>query len=140
VRRDGYDFDALWDDELASAREKKIMDLFPEETELFSFEVKRAAGFGKGGEKNFEGTVTRLQMEGYLCICDFRQRVNKRGEAYGWDIAVYARPERKWGYAWCCSAYGEAPRVSAERILGKLRSCWGDADERSLLRVIGGRA
>ena len=27
-RRDGYDFDALWDDEKASRRQKKIMDLF----------------------------------------------------------------------------------------------------------------
>ena len=26
-RRDGYDFDALWDDEKASFRQKKIMDL-----------------------------------------------------------------------------------------------------------------
>ena len=29
-RRDGYDFDALWDDEKASRRQKKIMDLFTE--------------------------------------------------------------------------------------------------------------
>ena len=29
-RRDGYDFDALWDDEKASIRQKKIMDLFEE--------------------------------------------------------------------------------------------------------------
>ena len=27
-RRDGYDFDARWDDELASYRQKRIMDLF----------------------------------------------------------------------------------------------------------------
>ena len=30
-RRDGYDFDARWDDELAGIRSKKIMDLFAEE-------------------------------------------------------------------------------------------------------------
>ncbi len=56
-RRDGYDFDALWDDEKASIRQKKIMDLFEEEDGLYSFEVKQKAGFGKGGEKNFEETV-----------------------------------------------------------------------------------
>ena len=58
-RRDGYDFDALWEDEKASMRQKKIMDLFAEENadaELYSFEVKQNAGFGKEGEKNFEGT------------------------------------------------------------------------------------
>ena len=30
-RRDGYDFDALWDDEKASIRQKKIMDFYLEE-------------------------------------------------------------------------------------------------------------
>lgn len=73
-RRDGYDFDALWDDEKASRRQKKIMDLFAEESaELLSTEVREQAGFGKGGEKNFEGTIADLERQTYLCICDFRQ-------------------------------------------------------------------
>jgi hypothetical protein len=71
-RREGYDFDALWDDEKASLRQKKIMDLFEKENELYSFEVKKKAGFGKGGEKNFEGTMAKLQMQTYLCVRDFR--------------------------------------------------------------------
>ncbi len=51
-RRDGYDFDALWDDEKASIKQKKIMDRFAEkntEEELYFLEVKQNAGFGKGG-------------------------------------------------------------------------------------------
>ena len=65
-RRDGYDFDALWDDEKASRRQKKIMDLFAQENanaEYYSSEVKQKAGFGKDGEKGFEGTITDLQMQ-----------------------------------------------------------------------------
>ncbi len=61
-RRDGYDFDSRWEDERATMRQKRIMDRFLEREEWFSFELKRQAGFGKGGEKNFEGTVTDLQM------------------------------------------------------------------------------
>lgn len=79
-RRDGYDFDARWADELASRRQKKIMDLFMGENsdqELFSNAVKEQAGFGKGGEKNFEGTLTSLEMETYLVCRDFQQRKNK---------------------------------------------------------------
>ena len=63
-RRDGYDFDALWDDRKASIRQKKMMDLFAEENEdaeLYSSEIKQNAGFGKEGEKGFEGTITNLQ-------------------------------------------------------------------------------
>ncbi|MDD2355989.1 MAG: hypothetical protein PHS72_08035, partial [Lachnospiraceae bacterium] len=77
-RRDGYDFDARWDEELAGNRQKKIMDLFDDETELYSNEAKHRAGFGKNWEKNFDGILTELEMQMYLTDCDFRQRQNKR--------------------------------------------------------------
>ena len=77
-RRDGYDFDSRWDEELASIRCKRVMDQFENRPELFSFELKRLAGFGKEGEKNFDGTVTDLQMQSYLLIRDFRRRINKK--------------------------------------------------------------
>lgn len=40
------------------------MDLFAEENEdaeLYSNEIKQNAGFGKEGEKGYEGTITNLQ-------------------------------------------------------------------------------
>lgn len=46
-RRDGYDFDSRWDEELASIRCKRVVDQFENRPELFSFELKRLAGFGK---------------------------------------------------------------------------------------------
>ena len=52
-RRDGYDFDALWDDGKASRRQKKIMDLFAEENEdaeLYSNEINQNALFCSEGE------------------------------------------------------------------------------------------
>lgn len=50
-RRDGYDFDSRWDDALASLRQKRIMDQFTTHDELYSFELKGLAGFGKGGRE-----------------------------------------------------------------------------------------
>lgn len=96
-RRDGYDFDARWDDEKASIRAKRLMDCFAGGEEHFSFELKELALFGKGGFPNFEGSVTELQMQCYLTVSDFRQRRNKHGEPYGWSIAVYDTPEALWG-------------------------------------------
>jgi hypothetical protein len=122
-RRDGYDFEALWDDEKASIRQKKIMDLFVNDNsdaELYSFEVKHKAGFGKDGEKGFEGTITSLQMQLYLCLCDFRKRKNKKGDEYGWPIAVYSTPEHIWGYDYVTSAYKEEPSDSRRRILERM--------------------
>ena len=78
-RRDGYDFDARWEDELANIRHKKIMDCFPGEEEYMGLELKRKCGFGKDGYKNFEGMITELQMQTYLIVRDFRRKRNKRG-------------------------------------------------------------
>ena len=129
-RRDGYDFDALWDDGKASFRQKRIMDQFGGDTELFSNELKLRAGYGKGGEPNFEGMVTGLQMDLYLCVRDFRQRLNKAGQPYGWAIAVFCTPEHLWGYDKITSAYREAPAVSRARIHERMRTLYpGVTDE-----------
>jgi hypothetical protein len=129
-RREGYDFDALWDDEKASRRQKKIMDLFEEEDEIYSNEIKARAGFGKGGEKGFEGTLTSLQMKTYLCVKDFRQRRNKKGEFYGWPIAIYTKPESIWGYEHVTSRYSESPEASGEAIRQHIRDVYPIADRR----------
>ena len=136
-RRDGYDFDALWGDELASHRQKKIMDLFAAGQEYCSPELKRRAGFGRGGEKNFEGTITGLQTQAYLCISGFHRRQNKEGEEYGWHIAAYSMPESLWGYDYIAAAYEEAPARSWQRIREHIRRLFPRADERAIMKVMG---
>lgn len=138
-RRDGYDFDALWDDEKASIRQKKIMDLYGEEAthaEYFSYEIKDKAGFGKGGEKNFEGTITDLQMELYLCVKEFRRKKNKKGEEYGWNIAIYATPEHIFGRELVTSKYSEDGEKSKNTILKYLQDIYPIATEKQILKII----
>lgn len=136
-RRDGYDFDSRWDEGLVSLRKKHVMDQFALKDELYAFELKRLAGFGKGGEKNFEGTVTDLQMGGYLLIRDFRQRLNKKGQPYGWPISVYATPEALWGYEYIASAYAEEPAQSKAWIYQQVRKNFPAATEAALHTVLG---
>ena len=139
-RRDGYDFDARWDDELASVRSRKIMDLFSgdqSDRELYSFEVKKLAGFGLGGEKNFEGEISRLQMKMYLCVRDFRRRKNKNGDEYGWGIAIYCLPEHIFGDAFVKSEYKDDPKESARKIICRLKDLYPDATERQIVRSLG---
>lgn len=139
-RRSGYDFDARWDDELASIRQKKIMDLFMEpleDNELFSYELKEKAGFSKGGEKNFEGTLTSLEMMTYLVCRDFRQRKNKRGEAYGWSIAILCTPEHLFGQETVCAEYHRDPKESLEEILAQIRKFYPEALPEQILRTVG---
>ena len=127
-RRNGYDYDALYEDGLASYRSKKIMDVFglDEEacgSELMTPEIKVKAGFtGENGERNYEGAITDLQMQTYLIICDFRRRTNRFGQEYGWHIAVLETPETKWGYRFIASGYEEKPEESLERIVSRVKA------------------
>lgn len=152
-RRNGYDFDALYDDGKAGYREKLLMDLFvPSGTdmwnvktqelekhgcsaELYTYEMKEKAGFGKGGEKNFEGVLTRLQMQTYLVAKDFRPRLNKKGEEYGWPVAVMAPPEYLWGYKHVTGRYKESPEESFAKIAKHIGKHF-DADEKAVRRII----
>ncbi len=146
-RRNGYDFDARWEDGRASAREKKIMDFFlAEDTkgnslfmnqQVLSTDLKRMAGFGKEGEKNFPGIVTQLQMETYLVISEFRRRRNRRGIAYGMPVSILLPPESIWGYDAVTAAYSEEPRASWKRIFDRVRELYPHADAKEILRLIG---
>ena len=136
-RRDGYDFDSRWDEGLASMRQKRIMDQFAPGEERYSFQLKTLAGFSKGGEKNFEGTVTDLQMYGYLLIRDFRQRLNKKGQPYGWPIAVYTTPETLWGYDHISAAYSAEPEYSRGLIWEQMQKNFPAATEKTLQMVLG---
>jgi hypothetical protein len=136
-RRDGYDFDSRWDEGLASVRSKRVMDSFSIQAEYYSFELKRIAGFGKDGEKNFEGTVTDLQMQTYLVIRDFRRRINKKGGEYGWPVSVYTTPESLWGYDHISSAYSINPQQSQQKLYDQLRQHFPDADDREIWKVLG---
>lgn len=138
-RRDGYDFDSLYEDGKASRRQKKIMDFFIEEdSKVPSFELKQNAGFGKGGEKNFDGTVTGLMMQTYLCMRDFTQKKNKKGEYYGWHVAVYASPEEVYGYKYVTGRYSEKPEESKQAIIDHIKDIYPIATDKQIEKLIKG--
>ena len=148
-RRGGYDFDSRWEDGLAGRREKKIMDMltgrdddgdvtFPDD-QILSTDLKKKAGFGKGGEKNYPGIVTGLQMQTYLVITDFHRRTNKRGDEYGMPVSVLQPPEAIWGYEAVTAAYNESPEESYDRIVERIREKFPGADDEDIIKLIGKR-
>lgn len=70
-------------------------------------------------------------------MMDFRQRKNKKGEDYGWAIAVYATPEHLWGYEYVTSAYQEEPVKSWNRIVERMKVIHPNATEAQIRRRIG---
>lgn len=135
-RRDGYDFDSLVDEGIAKRREALIMNLFLEDdSSKYSCDIKKQAGFSKGGEKNFNGVITDLMMKTYLVLSDFKQRKNKKGEPYGMKIAIYSTPESIWTYDEVTKAYTEDPEKSKELILNHLKTILPDAEEKQIIKL-----
>lgn len=136
ARRDGYDFDARMDDGLGTARQKQIMDCFSDTPVLASPALKNAAGFVGERAKYFDQTMLELEMMTYLTVDSFTRKRNKKGEAYGWSIAVYTTPEKRWGYEFVTSAYHEAPAESAKRILDDVSVRYPLSDEKGRRMIL----
>lgn len=92
--------------------------------------------FGKSGEKGFDGAITTLMMQLYLCNCDFRKRVNKKGEEYGWDVAVYSSPEHIYGYDYVTSCYKEDPQESWKRIVDYMHEIYPIATDKQIKKIL----
>lgn len=120
ARRDGYDFEGLWEDQKANIRSKHIMDQFAEHTEWQNHVLKARAGFGKGGEKGYEGTIMQLQMQTFLCVRAFRQKKNKLGMPYGWATSVYTTPEHLLGEEAIAAGLETDPEEARAKIREKI--------------------
>lgn len=136
-RRDGYDYEGLYEDGKMKRRCKQIMDVFsPDEEgrapEILSCDVKKRLPETKG----FEGALTELQMQSFLIMADFRQRTNKFGLPYGWHVAALATPESKWGYDWVNGA-DRKPEASWERLQAQLLRFFPDAEEAAVRKLLG---
>ena len=136
-RRDGYDYEGLYEDGKMSSRCKRIMDVLePNENAeglaLLSCDLRRRAAL----EKGFEGAVTDLQMKSFLILGDFRQKQNRHGEPYGWHVAEIKTPETKWGYD-AINSLREKPEDSRKRIFDQIRKHYPGADDRDLEKIAG---
>lgn len=136
-RRDGYDFDARYDDGLARTADKYVFDLLDQHGSLLSKELKRLGGFGKEGRKGFDGIMTRLQMQCYVTTADFVYQTDRHGKPYGWGVARYAVPERFFGSDFADTIYSRTPEESKARMLAYLAGQFPNVPEKALLRLIG---
>lgn len=135
-RRDGYDFDSRYESGLAGRRDLNIYDAVTRYGSILSKKLKSLCGYTKaGGEKGFDGIITRLQMQGYICISDFEYMIDKHGNRYGWGVARYSTPEKMFGYELCSSAYSREPSESFERIIEHVSSVCPNASEDSIRKL-----
>ncbi|MBQ5399477.1 MAG: hypothetical protein IIU14_08615 [Ruminococcus sp.] len=135
-RRDGYDFDARFDDGLASYRDKRLYDLVSANAPIISKRLKELGDYRKGGNKGFDTIMNRLQAQCYVTISDFVYMKNKRGEPYGWGVAEYSTPERFMGSCFADNAYRRSPEESYERVLSHFCRLFPNTDIKEIKRFI----
>jgi hypothetical protein len=135
-RRDGYDFDARFDDGLASLRDKELYELLESKAPILSRWLKADGNYRKGGKTGFETSITRLQAQGYVLISDFVYATDKSGKQYGWGIAEYSTPERFFGADFTDRVYQRTPEESYQRLLEHLKSLFPDTEEALLRKIL----
>ena len=136
-RRDGYDFDALYDDGLASRKDKTVYDTIVANGSMLTGDLKKMCNYVKGGNKGFDTVITRLQMETYVVVEDFVYATNRYGETYGWGIAKYSTPERLFGEDFFREAYRTKPSESREKVWEHLRTLFPGITEKQLQKILG---
>lgn len=135
-RRDGYDFDARFDDELASYRDKDLFDLVDANAPILSKQLKKIGDYTKGGKKGFDTIMNRLQSECYVVISDFIYEKDRFGNPYGWGVAEYSTPEKEMGNAFTGTVYRRKPEDSYQRILDHLKVLLPEVDEKALRKLL----
>lgn len=135
-RRDGYDFDARYDDGLASYRDKELFELLDANAPVISKALKAKGNYRKGGRKGFDTMITRLQAECYVLISDFVYATDKTGKSYGWGIAEYSTPEKFFGEDFTSRVYQRSPEESYQRIRGHLHSMFPEIDDKTIRKIL----
>ncbi len=136
-RRDGYDYEGMIEDELVSYKDRKLYELVAENGPVLSKELKALGNYRKGGNTGFDTFITRLQMQGFVLVNDFKYMTDRYGKEYGWGVAEYATPEWFFGDEFVKQTYSRSPEESYERIFKHLKGLFPEASEADVKKVLG---
>ena len=136
-RRDGYDYEGMYEDGKMKNQAKRILDTLElnEDAvglEMMSGELRKKACV----EKGFDNILIDLQMQSFLLISGFRQKRNKRGEEYGWHLPSFMTPETKWGYD-TVNSNNEKPEASWNRIREQIMKFYPETGDKEIQNVMG---
>jgi hypothetical protein len=128
-------FDEWYDEGLLFYKDRALYDAVRTYGAILTPHLKLQCNYRKGGDTGFDAAVTRLMMQGWLCISDFVYRTDRFGKEYGWGVALYTTPEAQFGEAalFC----PRTPDESRERILDHLSALLPHAPREQLLKMLG---
>ena len=135
-RRDGYDFDARYDDGLAPYGDKLLYELVEANGPILSKRLKKLGDYRKGGRKGFDTAMNRLQAQCYIVTSDFVYLTDKYGKEYGWGVAEYATPEQVMGAAFTDAVYQRKPEESYQRIVKHIKCLFPKTDDAAVQKFL----
>ena len=135
-RRDGYDFDARYDEGLVSFPDRELFELLNANAPILSKRLKLIGNYRKNGRKGFDGIMTRLQAQCYAVISDFVYEQDLWGRTYGWGIAEYSTPECFMGSAFTDRIYSKKPEESFMMVFSHLRELLPEANESAIRKLL----
>jgi len=134
-RRDGYDFDARWEEGLAPRKHKEIIDMLALKDTCLSSDLKRFCGLDKP-KSGFDSAINALQMQTYIAVAAFEYRRDRYGIPYGWGTARYTLTENMYGEDFVTSAYDRKPEESKSRIEKHFSKVLKDAGADEIERIL----
>lgn len=135
-RRDGYDFDARYEDGLALFDDKYLYELLDASAPILSKPLKQLGNYRKGSRKGFDSSITRLQKQCYVIISDFRYATDKHGNEYGWGLAEYSTPEKFFGKRFTNKVYKRTPEESYERLFKHFKKILPGVDDKWIEKIL----
>ncbi len=136
-RRDGYDYDSRMDEGIARRRDNAIMEELLRVPSFISKELKSLVCFSPERRKEFDGSITYLQMQCYVNIADFEYARDRQGREYGWGLARYTTPEAFFGVDFRERVYQNSPEESYELLRRHLEKLLPNASERQIAVILG---
>lgn len=95
VRRKGETFEEAYENGTVSQMAKRIYDIISG-GEIAFHEIKQIGGIRREDNSKFERAIVELQMRMFITMCGRAQKINKYGEAYGWNSTVFTTTEDFW--------------------------------------------
>ena len=142
-RRDGYDFDARYDDGLARFSDKELFEMIDRKAPVLSKELRKDGGYAYSGrwqkvegKKGFDTSLARLQELCYVTTTDFVYTTDRSGRKRGWGVAQYSTPEKWFGAPFTEKVYQRSPAESHDRLLEHLISLFPSVPEKKLSKFL----
>ncbi len=133
VRRQGLVFDEWYDEGRSSQLERQIYEAIEENSRVALHDLKRICGITKETSSRFDRALTTLQRNLFITMCGRTQKLNKKGEAYGWNSTVFCTVEEFWGEDLSIDI---TPEEAYERIRERILELNPSAKEKDIRKFI----